>query len=324
MDTPARYGDWLLGGPRSYPEEFIRSTYQLISDERLRQPGGMHWLYNDGTAVDVSDWALPASEWDRWVARSEAGTLRTGVVITPQFAQRSETDRTIPAGHIGSVYGGSRAVHNDWSWAYVEMPTGSPDAAPWTVYLTTCLEEGIPALTTNEQLASQEDLDTGFVPEASDTPVWAWPGPLSDPHANNLGYRARAGWPRWTWANHPNNNLASLQRQQAATRRLRGNSRRPLHPRLHLPSPRHRGLSRLDARPRTQTPRSLVRHRKPLRRIASTAQAANRVSATWLIAPCKEVQSKSLAWTFANSRLVTDVEIGASSQRVQDLAGKLG
>ena len=209
LDTPARYGDWLLGGPRSYPEEFIRSTYQLISDERLRQPGGMHWLYNDGTAVDVSDWALPASEWDRW-ARSEAGALHTGVVITPQFAQRSETDRTIPAGHIGSVYGGSRAVHNDWSWAYVEMPEGSPDAAPWTVYLTSCLEEGFPALTI-ENSWLRGGGDTGFVPEASDTPVWAWPGPLSDPYANNLGYRARAGWPRWTWANHPNNNLASLR-----------------------------------------------------------------------------------------------------------------
>ena len=209
LDTPARYGDWLLGSPRSYPEEFIRSTYQLISDERLRQPGGMHWLYNDGTAVDVSDWALPTSEWDRWAARSGAGTLHTGVVITPQFARRSETDRTIPAGHIGSVYGASRAVHNDWSWAYVEMPTGSPDAAPWTVYLTTCLEEGIPALTTNGGWS--QHLPTGFVPEASDTPVWAWPGPLSDPYTNNLGYRSRADWPRWTWANHPNNNLASSQ-----------------------------------------------------------------------------------------------------------------
>jgi len=50
LDTPARYGDWLLGGVRSYPEEFMRSTYRIVS--RHRQPS-IYWLYNDGTAIDV-------------------------------------------------------------------------------------------------------------------------------------------------------------------------------------------------------------------------------------------------------------------------------
>ena len=151
----------------------------------------MHWLYNDGTAVDVSDWALPASEWERWAARSEAGTLHTGMLITPLFVRRWETDRTIPGGHIGSVGGGSAGVHNDWSWVYVEMLAGSVDpdgvvvdAAPWTVYVTSCMEEGFPALTINHGWTRY--LPTGFVPEASDSPVWAWPGPLSVPYVKDL------------------------------------------------------------------------------------------------------------------------------------------
>ena len=214
LDTPARYGDWIMGSPRSYPEEFIRSTYRIVS--RHRQPGGMHWLYNDGTAVDVSDWALPASEWERWAARSEAGTLHTGVLITPLFVRRWETDRTIPAGHIGSVGGGSVGVHNDWSWVYVEMLDGSVDAdgvvvdaGPWAVYLTSCMEEGFPALTMSH--GWRRHLPAGFVPEASDSPVWAWPGPLSDPYVKNREDRARPGWPRWTWQNHPDNSLDLLR-----------------------------------------------------------------------------------------------------------------
>ena len=83
MELPARYADWLLGSARTWPEGFLRSTYRIVSQHR--QPGGMHWLYNDGTAVDVDRWNLPASEWERWAARHEAGTLHVGVVITPLF-----------------------------------------------------------------------------------------------------------------------------------------------------------------------------------------------------------------------------------------------
>ena len=31
LDTPVRYTDWVLGGGRSYPEEFMQSTYRIVS-----------------------------------------------------------------------------------------------------------------------------------------------------------------------------------------------------------------------------------------------------------------------------------------------------
>ena len=119
LDTPARYGDWFTGGAGSYPEEFMRSTYRIVS--RHRQPGGMHWLYNDGTAIDVATWALPESDWERWAERRDAETLHTGVLITPKFVRHWETEGTIAAGNIG--------VHTatDWSWANVEMLDGYLD-----------------------------------------------------------------------------------------------------------------------------------------------------------------------------------------------------
>ena len=58
----------------------------------------------------------------------------------------------------------------------------------------------------------------------------------------------------------------------AARCRLRGNSRRQLHPRLHSPVPRPRELSALAVRYRRPTPRILVRHRQPVRRIATGGQ----------------------------------------------------
>ena len=207
LDTPARYTDWVLGGARSYPEEFMRSTYRIVS--RHRQPA-MHWMYNDGTAVNVDTWNLPQSEWDRWAARRDAETLHTGVLITPQFVQRWETDRTIPAGHISG-----EGVHNDWSWANVEMLLGSvdPDGAVvddtpvWTVYLTSCMEEGFPTFFTRN--GWKHELFTGFAPEASDSPVWAWPGVLTYlPAQPTDEERTRVGWPRWTWGNHPDTYLA--------------------------------------------------------------------------------------------------------------------
>ena len=177
MELPARYADWLLGSARSWPEGFLRSTYRIVS--RHRQPGGMHWLYNDGTAVDVDRWNLPASEWERWAARHEAGTLHVGVVITPLFLRHWETDRTIPAGHIGVHIG------NDWSWANVELLDGSVtadgavyDADTWKVYLTSCMEEGFPVFT-SERRWVDAGLFSGWAPEASDVPVWTWPGALS-------------------------------------------------------------------------------------------------------------------------------------------------
>ena len=219
LDTPDRYGDWLLGGARSYPEEFMRSTYRIVS--RHRQPGSMHWLYNDGTAIDVDTWALPASEWERWAERREAETLHTGVLITPLFVRHWETERTIPAGNIG--------VHttNDWSWANVEMLDGYLDAvggvidadgnlleetAPWTVYLTSCMEEGFPALYSQNGWG-EFGLFAGFAPEASDSPVWAWPGVLSHgPDQKRPHESARPGWPRWTWWNHPDIRLPEALR----------------------------------------------------------------------------------------------------------------
>ena len=209
LDTPVRYTDWVLGGGRSYPEEFMQSTYRIVS--RHRQPA-MHWMYNDGTAINVDTWNLPQSEWDRWAARREAETLHTGVLITPLFVRHWETDRTIPAGHISSA-----GVHNDWSWANVEMLSGSVDpdgvvlddtaAVPaWTVYLTSCMEEGFPTFhSLNGWLF---DGFSGFAPEASDAPVWAWPGVLTYGRDKNRDDLARVGWPRWTWANHPDMDLA--------------------------------------------------------------------------------------------------------------------
>ena len=210
LDTPARYTDWLLGSARTWPEGFLRSTYRTVS--RHRQPGGMHWLYNDGTAVDVDTWALPASEWERWAARHEAGTLHAGVVITPHYVRHRETDRTIPAGHIGVHIG------NDWSWANVELLDGSVtadgavyDAATWKVYLTSCMEEGFPVFT-SERRWVDSGLFSGFAPEASDVPVWTWPGALSyGPDRGRLG-RPRSSWPRWTWQNHPDIYLPSALR----------------------------------------------------------------------------------------------------------------
>ena len=209
-DTPARYRDWRLGGARSWPEEFMRSTYRIVS--RHRQPGGMHWLYNDGTAIDVDTWALPESEWERWAGRREAETLHTGVLITPLFVRHWETEGTIAAGNIG-VH-----AHNDWSWANVEMLDGYLDAvggvldadgnimegtAPWTVYLTSCMEEGFPAFFSQNNWG-EGGLFSGFAPEASDSPVWAWPGVLTDgPEDKWPEELARPGWPRWTWWNHP-------------------------------------------------------------------------------------------------------------------------
>ena len=204
LDTPARYTDWVLGAARSYPEEFMRSTYQIVS--RHRQPA-MHWLYNDGAAVNVDRWNLPQSEWDRWAAHREAETLHTGVLITPLFVQHWETDRTIPAGHISSA-----GVHNDWLWANVEMLSGSVDpdgavlggAAAWTVYLTSCMEEGFPTFFSENGWGDDEaGLFSGFAPEASDVPVWAWPGHLAHGHDKNPEDLARVSWPRWTWGNHP-------------------------------------------------------------------------------------------------------------------------
>ena len=131
-------------GARSWPEEFMRSTYHIVGSDQLRQPGAMHWLYNDGTAVHVDDWTLP---------ESEAEGLHNGVTVTPLFVRRGETDRTVTAGHIGA------RVHNDWSWANVAL--ADPDdpwivdgeiwlehdvAAPWMVYRTSCVEEGFPTL----------------------------------------------------------------------------------------------------------------------------------------------------------------------------------
>ena len=210
LDTPARYTDWLLGSARTWPEGFLRSTYRTVSQHS--QPGDMHWLYNDGTAVDVDNWALPASEWERWAARHEAGTLHAGVVITPHYVRHRETDRTIPAGHIGVHIG------NDWSWANVELLDGSVtadgavyDAVPWKVYLTSCMEEGFPVFT-SERRWVDSGLFSGFAPEASDVPVWTWPGALSyGPDSGRLG-RPRASWPRWTWQNHPDIYLPSALR----------------------------------------------------------------------------------------------------------------
>ena len=197
LDTPARYGDWLLGSSRSYPEEFMRAVSR----------------YNDDPAVDTD-------EWEKWAARSEAATPHAGVVITPNFVRRWKTGRTIPGGHIGIAAGGlNLGVHNDWSWAHVERLAGSVDADgavvdadPWTVHLTTCIGEGVPALTeeTSWYRPTVLYVSAGFVPEASDVPVWAWPGPLSVPYVKDLEDRPRAGWPRWTWENHPDTYLPSF------------------------------------------------------------------------------------------------------------------
>ena len=210
LDTPARYTDWLLSSARTWPEGLLRSTYRTVSQHR--QPGDTHWLYNDGTAVDVDTWALPASEWERWAARHEAGTLHAGVVITPHYVRHRETDRTIPAGHI-SVHTG-----NDWSWANVELLDGSVtadgavyDTDTWTVYLTSCMEEGFPVFT-SERRWVDAGLFSGFAPEASDVPVWTWPGALSyGPDSGRLG-QPRSDWPRWTWQNHPDIYLRSALR----------------------------------------------------------------------------------------------------------------
>ena len=210
LDTPARYGDWLTGGAGAYPEGFMRSTYRIVS--RHRQPGSMHWLYNDGTAVDVDQWALPAAESARWAAAREAepgasGALHTGVLITPNFVRHRETDRTIPAGNIG-VH-----THSDWSWANAEMLAGSVDTDgvvvdtdPWTVYLTSCMEEGRPVMFSRDGWG-EGGLFTGFAPEASDSPVWAWPGVLTYGPDRNPADVGRPSWPRWTWTNHPHIDL---------------------------------------------------------------------------------------------------------------------
>ena len=209
-DTPARYTDWVLAGARSWPEEFMRSTYNIVGSDQLRQPGGMHWLYNDGTAVHVNDWTLPDTE---------AETLHTGVLITPVFVRHGETDGTIPAGHIGAH------VHNDWSWANVEIanaemldsydlgPLSSQQQDQWSLHLTSCAaEEGVPALFA-DNLPETERWDIrGFGPEASRVPVWAWPGVLYgqddySPAPGGDNYRAPDRWPRWTWANHPDSHL---------------------------------------------------------------------------------------------------------------------
>ena len=211
LDTPARYGDWIVGAAGTYPEEFMRSTYRTVS--RHRQPGGMHWLYNDGTAVDVDTWALPESEWERWAAHHEAGTLHTGVLITPLFVRHWETDRTIPAGNIGAH------TETDWSWANVELLHGSVTAdgavyetAVWTTYLTSCMEEGFPVFHSQNGWGDF-GFFSGFAPEASDVPVWAWPGVLSSgPSQKRLEDLARTDWPRWTWWNHPDTRLSKALR----------------------------------------------------------------------------------------------------------------
>ena len=52
-------------------------------------------------------------------------------------------------------------------------------------------------------------LFAGFAPEASDVPVWAWPGVLTyGPDKGGDDY-ARVGWARWTWGNHPDTHLAN-------------------------------------------------------------------------------------------------------------------
>ena len=110
-------------------------------------------------------------------------------------------------------------VHNDWSWSNVEMLSGSvdpdgtvvDDVAPWTVYLTSCMEEGFPTFhSKNNWGGDVYGLFGGFAPEASDVPVWAWPGVLL--YGPTDRHLARVGWPRWTWGNHPDMYLA-----QAAT-----------------------------------------------------------------------------------------------------------
>ena len=208
LDTPARYGEWVTGKAVNYPEEFMRSTYRIV--EQHRQPGSMHWLYNDGTAVDVDGWALPASEWDRWAARHRAGTLHTGVLITPMFVRHWETDRSVVAGNIG--------VHHpsDWSWANVEMQAGSDaddaddDTPVWTIYLTSCMEPGFPAVFSRQRWGDW-GLFAGFAPDASDVPVWAWPGVLSRGRWAPADHE-RADWPRWTWENHPDIRLPGALR----------------------------------------------------------------------------------------------------------------
>ena len=182
LDTPARYGDWLTGAPRSWPEEFMRSTYRIVS--RHRQPGSMHWLYNDGTAIDVDSWALPASEWERWAERREAETLHTGVLITPLFVRHWETEGTIAAGNIGTH------THSDWSWANVEMLDGYVKAEggivgsdgvviegspPWTVYLTSCLEEGFPAFASRDGWG-EGACSPGSLPKRPTVPYGHGPG----------------------------------------------------------------------------------------------------------------------------------------------------
>lgn len=64
----------------------------------------------------------------------------------------------------------------------------------------------------------------------------------------------------------------SIPIRKAAACGLRGNSRWPLHPRLHLPVPRYRHLSGLDVRGRPQPTRILVRHRQPIRRVGVTTR----------------------------------------------------
>ncbi|MXY77043.1 MAG: hypothetical protein F4Y40_08170 [Acidimicrobiia bacterium] len=147
--------------------------------------------------------------------------MRTGVLITPFFVRHWETEGTIAAGHIGAH------VHSDWSWANVEMLAGyvaegdvrGPDGAAldvdatpvWTTYLTSCMEEGFPALYSRN--GWKHELFTGFGPEASDSPVWAWPGVLTNgPDQPVLEDVAPPSWPQWTWRNHPDITLPKASR----------------------------------------------------------------------------------------------------------------
>ena len=114
--------------------------------------------------------------------------------------------------HIGA------RVHNDWSWANVAL--ADPDdpwivdgeiwlehdvAAPWMVYRTSCVEEGFPVLFAKHAGRSIH----GFAPEASDVPVWAWPGALDTGRWATVerDLAQQAGWPRWTLRNHPDSHL---------------------------------------------------------------------------------------------------------------------
>ena len=273
LDTPARYGDWLLGGPRSYPEEFIRSTYQLISDERLRQPRRYALAVQRrnrrrrerlGAAhIRMGQMARPQRSRNLAHRGADNPPVRPTLGNGPDHPRRPHRQR------IRRQQGRSQRLVMGIRRNAHRLPRRCPmDRVPHQLP-----RRRVPRPDHREQLATRRrghrvrsrsvrhprmGLARAAVRPLRQQPRIPCTGRLA---AVDLG--------------EPSQQQPGLAtRQQAATRRLRRNSRRPLHPRLHLPSPRHRGLSRLDARPRTQTPRSLVRHRKPLRRIASTAQAA--------------------------------------------------